>query len=1705
MNACSANRPGISKADRRIIPDIRKVKKIVMKFRILIFTLFITSFAPVTSSLAQIRVGQDTIYGNEWLKKDRDYIKIKLADTKIYRVTGADLEKAGWPLGSIRGEDLSLYRYGTEEPIYVSASGVFTAADFIEFAGERNGTLPDAYLFEEGKDGLLNPHYSLFSDSSAYFLTGAKEAGQQLRYIPDVNEKTGNEEAIPSFRHTETVNYNNQFVKPNYRGQTVSHFNQYTGFASALARTINVSVPALHRAPGGTALIKVKLITGARTSSQPEKNLQILLNGTVFIDEAVQGNDVVEYAFEVPVSSLNNNNTVRIHGAGSSADRYQVAFVSVTYDRQFNFREEKVYHLPGQTFPGNGEIQMISGDDVESIVALDRMNKKRTLLIKEGGFFPLRSGGRENAELFITDENIISTPDYLERIHIRELVTPDADYVIVSHPYFIEGPGRQALQEYIAYRSSVEGGGFTIEVVNILDIYNQFAFGIDNHDLALRSFVNYAVKNSDRLRFLNIIGKGIQFTELRSEQNYEAYKHLNFVSSYGSPASDNIIGSRSLHTDMIINIGRLPVTHPAELSAYLDKLKKQEALLRDLPEDIEKRIQLKRIVHLSGGDINIQASLRNYMDNLGITISETELGAWVESYYKRSGEVVGQGIDRVYQLINEGAFMVTFFGHSSSATFDLNIGNLNEYTNTEMFPIMLALGCYSGNYHVPFSTIGENLTFAPGKAFIANIASAGLSSPSELNFFTREFYKDLGNYKESSFVREKMNRVLNQLGNSNTKISQYMNFIGDPALKHYIPDGPDVSFRFSETKFDPPVINTDVDTVEMTLKVVNLGANLGGETDLKVERVLPTGEAVTLFQKEIAVPGFAEEVKVKFPVDAGNFIGRNVIQAALNSNRALEEWPSGIAYNNNTLANNLGESGFPFFVFGFNVEPVFPANFSIIPQPQVALTASVFSPQIKEKDFIVFELDSTPDFRSPLKMREKVPFLPGILPSWIPGINMEEGKVYFWRVSQDSINEDRPYNWKTYSFTHIPEKTGWNQSHWAQFTQDSLDLLVMDENKKLDFASLEINIDLKVSSYSPSAESDGPSLIFNNGNIAQSMRPWTNRSSGIYVMTRKKRELTFWVNAAQGGGAGLYGSRYANTRDLACFPYDLSSEASRDSLINFLDNIIPDDNYVYIATIRNTIQDSIDTGMLTSKGPGGKSFVDILKEQGAQLVEEFAEKGTAHYGFIYEKNRDTVLDEGISIEFIDPLFLNMVYLEYVPNGILKTTPIGPVKAWQQAIWEHEPANSAGNRKVEMKLSGKEDHSGEFTALISRLNESNYNLDISGADYENLDQLQFSYNPMDTLTRTVAQLKKLQVLFEPLPDLVIYSPSLTENLKDTIQSGEEIRFPVYFKALVDVPFQDTVAYRVRLTDNTGIRFEETKKIFLTGGQELIEEAGIASTAYSGRLTLEIEVNSDRKVTETNYLNNLLTRQIIVKEDNINPVMRLTFDGQRILNGDLVATNPQVLIIAKDDNAFKLLDQPELFSIRLKKPGNDNFENLELSAPEFKFTPATDQENNEARIEWSPLFTESGDYELLLNTRDREGNTAGKNDMQIFFKVITENSISNLVNYPNPFTDRTRFVYTLTGANVPYDYKIEIYTVSGKLIREISREELGQLRVGSHMTDYEWDPRDMFGNRLANGVYLYRMVIRDQNTEKVKHYETQLDRFARNNFSKMVIIK
>jgi len=85
--------------------------------------------------------------------------------------------------------------------------------------------------------------------------------------------------------------------------------------------------------------------------------------------------------------------------------------------------------------------------------------------------------------------------------------------------------------------------------------------------------------------------------------------------------------------------------------------------------------------------------------------------------------------------------------------------------------------------------------------------------------------------------------------------------------------------------------------------------------------------------------------------------------------------------------------------------------------------------------------------------------------------------------------------------------------------------------------------------------------------------------------------------------------------------------------------------------------------------------------------------------------------------------------------------------------------------------------------------------------------------------------------------------------------------------------------------------------------------------------------------------------------------------------------------------------------------------------------------------------------------------------------------NVLNYPNPFDRNTHFTFHLTQ---PVDrVVIKIFTVAGRLIHKIEKPHLG-----AGFQQIFWNGRDKDGDSLANGVYLYKVIVTAQGKQKEK---------------------
>ena len=290
---------------------------------------------------------------------------------------------------------------------------------------------------------------------------------------------------------------------------------------------------------------------------------------------------------------------------------------------------------------------------------------------------------------------------------------------------------------------------------------------------------------------------------------------------------------------------------------------------------------------------------------------------------------------------------------------------------------------------------------------------------------------------------------------------------------------------------------------------------------------------------------------------------------------------------------------------------------------------------------------------------------------------------------------------------------------------------------------------------------------------------------------------------------------------------------------------------------------------------------------------------------------------------------------------------------------------------------------------------------------------------------------------------------------------------------------------------------------------------STLGLQGQNNLWVEVNPRIVSTglydqaEQTHVNNLGRLSFRVSTDRLNPILDVTFDGQHILDGDLVSAEPMITVQLDDENPFLLMDDPAdtiFFSLFLTEP-NGFQRQLRFRSGQgeevMRFIPA-DGKNNIAKIEMSPELLQNGIYRLLVITSDKSGNASGDVDYRISFKAERESTITEVMNYPNPFSTSTRFVFTLTGIRIPEYIKIEILTVTGKVVREIFKEELGPIRIGRNITDYAWDGRDEYGDPLANGIYLYRVIVKDAGQD-VELRQTAASTFFKKGFGKMYLMR
>ncbi|AHJ96889.1 putative type IX secretion system sortase PorU2 [Hymenobacter swuensis] len=458
------------------------------------------------------------------------------------------------------------------------------------------------------------------------------------------------------------------------------------------------------------------------------------------------------------------------------------------------------------------------------------------------------------------------------------------------------------------------------------------------------------------------------------------------------------------------------------------------------------------------------------------------------------------------------------------------------------------------------------------------------------------------------------------------------------------------------------------------------------------------------------------------------------------------------------------------------------------------------------------------------------------------------------------------------------------------------------------------------------------------------------------------------------------------------------------------------------------------------------------------------------------------------------------------EATITSNRIGPARQWETL---YHTIRTSATGDYTLRLLGT-DTLGATTVLNANVTDRAFAL--SGVSAKLYPYLQLQAVLRESTAGVTPQLEQWLVTYQGVPEGVVRpsaTPLTAAALTQQAQRTGTLTIPVTFQNVADYTFTaPLVGYVVVRSSNAGApreRYYPLAGAALTAHSQREYSVRLDVRGLFGTLSGQVVLNP-RRQPEQHYFNNELTLPPFeVTNNDTPPVLDVAFDGRHLLNGEIVSPQPIISIQLRDIDKLRPIRDRSNFIVVLtpKKTGVPMTVDMNSSGIVF----VADSAQGTARLEYQPGKTkglEAGVYTLEVQGRDGSGNLAGTEPYRITFEVITESTITNVFPYPNPVTSKTKFVFTLTGSTLPRNMKIQIVSLTGRVVKEIMMADLGPLRIGNNITEYAWDGTDDYGDRLANGTYLYRVVLDDPSGE-FKQRATGGDRAFKKDWGKLVLLR
>ncbi|HEX9980890.1 MAG TPA: type IX secretion system sortase PorU [Flavobacterium sp.] len=214
------------------------------------------------------------------------------------------------------------------------------------------------------------------------------------------------------------------------------------------------------------------------------------------------------------------------------------------------------------------------------------------------------------------------------------------------------------------------------------------------------------------------------------------------------------------------------------------------------------------------------------------------------------------------------------------------------------------------------------------------------------------------------------------------------------------------------------------------------------------------------------------------------------------------------------------------------------------------------------------------------------------------------------------------------------------------------------------------------------------------------------------------------------------------------------------------------------------------------------------------------------------------------------------------------------------------------------------------------------------------------------------------------------------------------------------------------------------------------------------------------------------------DNIGPRVKLYMNDQTFVSGGITNESPLFLVYLEDEHGINTASGIGHDIIAIL----DGDESNPYILNDYYETELDDYTKGKVRFPFRDL--EKGLHTITFKAWDVYNNPITS---ELQFVVVGDEKITltNVLNYPNPFVSYTQFWFTHNRPFEPLDVQVQVITVTGKVVW--TRNQIVTTE-GFLSREITWDGKDDFGDRIGKGVYVYKLTVRSTVTNtKAEKYE------------------